>query len=127
MAIHEVVQQSETLEQTARPSGLPRVFGPRNDELGRNRKNRGKCACNRDGETRKSKETGKPGKERETGRGRKGWRRREKELGVIQTPENLLRYLWITEKIFICLPPAACRLPPAACRLPPAACRLRLS
>jgi hypothetical protein len=94
------VQFSETLEQTARPSGLPRAFGPRNDELGRDRKNKGKRACYRDSETRKSKETGKPGKEKKTGRGRKSWRRREKEPGAIQAPKNLLRYLWITEKIF---------------------------
>jgi hypothetical protein len=32
MAIHAVVQFPETLEQTARPSGLPRACGPRNDE-----------------------------------------------------------------------------------------------
>ncbi|MDR2165411.1 MAG: hypothetical protein LBO79_07305 [Zoogloeaceae bacterium] len=111
MAIHAAVQFSETLEQTAKPSGLPRACGPRNDELGRNRKNKGKYARDQRGKT------GKPGKEKETGRGRKSWRRREKESGVIQTPENLLRYLWITEKIFIftcCLLPAACCLLPAA-------------
>ena len=31
MAIHAAVQPSETLEQLARPTGLPRACGPRND------------------------------------------------------------------------------------------------
>ncbi|MDR2165159.1 MAG: hypothetical protein LBO79_05950, partial [Zoogloeaceae bacterium] len=96
VAIHEAVQQSETLERAARPSGLPRAFDPRNDELGRNRKNRGKCVRDRDGATQESEETGKSGKEKKTGRGKKGWRRREGKPGVIQTPENLLRYPQIT-------------------------------
>jgi hypothetical protein len=83
-AIHTAVQFSEMLEQTAKPSGLPRAYGPRNDALGRDRKNKGKCARNRDDKT------GKSGKTRKTERGGKTKR---KESGVFQTPESLLRYL----------------------------------
>jgi hypothetical protein len=61
--------------------GLPRACGPRNDALGRGRKNKGKCVRNRDNET---------GKTRKTERGGKAKR---KESGVFQTPESLLRYL----------------------------------
>jgi hypothetical protein len=64
--------------------GLPRAYGPRNDTLGRNRKNKGKRARNRDNKTGKSERT------RETERGGTA---RGKESGVFQTPESLLRYL----------------------------------